>query len=149
MVVIFRAGLVDFRLRPVQLRLAEFYDRAQSQFVARLGKVARLRGFFQQLIRHRKALVGRNRIEPGFANVADNPVLQVAKKLLLRPRIRIGFGTQGPKFVAIEDRNVEIESCRRVAIVDARLMVRRQARRPNGGECRKPQIALRRCKALR
>jgi len=94
LIVITRAGLLDFRLGLVELRLAKLDDRAQSLVTAGLSQFHGLRRLLEQLVGNRQALVGGIGVEPRSAHVADHPVLQIAQVLLLRLRSCGGFRAQ-------------------------------------------------------
>ena len=69
--------VADLRLRLLQLRLAQFDDRAQSQLVARLGQVKRLIGLVQELSSDAHTFVSSVSIQPCSADVTRDPVAQI------------------------------------------------------------------------
>ena len=92
LIIVARAGLLNFRLGFVELRLAELDDRTQPQVIARIREFQRPRRLIEQLIRHREPLKGGIRVEPGSAHISDYPVLQIVQVLLLRLGPRGGLG---------------------------------------------------------
>src|SRR5690349_11979141 len=71
-VVVSSLRFAYFRLRLLQLRLAELDDRTQSELVPCLCQVEGKVRLIQQLLRDRQPIVGRIGIEPAGAHIARN-----------------------------------------------------------------------------
>ena len=69
-VVITGLSGTDLGLSLLQLRLAQFNDRTQSELVPRLRKIKREVRLVQQLLRDRDSLIDGIRVEPTGAHVA-------------------------------------------------------------------------------
>ena len=85
-VLILRVGVVNRSAGLLQLRLAEFHDRTQSELVAGLRQLQTQIRFLQQLRRDADSLIRGVRLQPRGAYVAHDLIAQIPGALRIRAR---------------------------------------------------------------
>src|SRR5690242_10973648 len=142
LVIVLGADARNFRLGLVKLRLAELDDGTEAQSISRLRQVESLGRFSQKLSSHLQTLVSRVGVEPGGANIANHAILQFSEVLFLGLRDRVRFRSSGRIEPPVENRNVNVKSCRGVAAIQRILAIRNQTRSSEYGNRGERKIAL-------
>lgn len=140
--LILRAGFVDFGLRFVELRLTEFDDRAKSQLVTRLSEIEGHSSLLLQALVDGELLIGCVGVEPGYAHVPNDLILQFAQILVSFLGLKMSLGVSRGEKSAIENGNAEIESGGGVAVDERRFVNGREAGYSDGAQGGHPKIAF-------
>ena len=78
-VLVPRGRLFDLRPRLVQLCLRELDDRAQSEVVAFLRQIERVRRLRQEIVGQSETLKSGSRRQPGHAHIPRDAVFQISQ----------------------------------------------------------------------
>src|SRR5579885_2977640 len=110
LVIVLRAGVLDFRLSHVELRLGEFDDRRESQVVSSLREIQGQPGLVEQPLGDGNSLVCVLRGEQSGSNIMLDLLLQIPQPLVGRDALVVSLARPRGEQVAVEDRNLQIES---------------------------------------
>src|SRR5580692_4578951 len=109
-VLVLSVHISDSRIGLLQLSLAQFDDRAQSQLITALGEAEAQVGFFAEFGGDTDPLKRRVRGQPGSANVAYHHVVQVAGTFRGSLGIEICFRSLCGEQESVKDRNIHVDS---------------------------------------
>src|SRR5689334_2439434 len=110
LIFVARRRLFDLRPGLTELRLCQFDNRAQSEVVAFLRQIERVRGLGEELVGQREALPGRLRLEPGDADVADHTILEILQRLLFGRSAKVRFRPTRRVEIAVRQRQRDVDA---------------------------------------
>src|SRR5580692_6889678 len=108
-VLVLRVDISDSGIGLLQLSLAQFDDRAQSQLITALCEAEAQVGFLGQFGRDADPLECSVRGQPSCANVANEGIVQVAGIFGSRFGIEICFRSLCSEEEPVEDRNTHVD----------------------------------------